>query len=158
MIKKKNSIGNIERPARTVETGSPIFTNVIRLPKEDSGASLSIVRLANCYIKPTKFTRRTAVLIRNASDHKKWTIRYVMGGGTVAGLNKTSIAIDYDGICELGVQYKHPAKLIVRKATFSESMLWLMNSPDLNIRLSLRLAVLGASLGVLSLFLAITAL
>jgi hypothetical protein len=78
-------------------------------------------------------------------------------GGSVVGLTKNSVALDYDAICELGVQYKQPVQLVVRKATLLESLRWLMYSPDLNVRLNTRFAVLGAALGFLGLCLSILA-
>lgn len=130
------------------------FSTVVRLPAEDAGLQNSIVRIANCNVgsKPTQFARRTPVVITNTAN-KKWILRYVMGnGGTVRGLTKTAVALDYDGVCDLGVQYEQSGSLTISNATLHHSMLWLMNSPDLNVKLSMRFAVLGALLGLVSLF------
>ncbi|GMQ49628.1 hypothetical protein VB10N_46270 [Vibrio sp. 10N] len=141
----------IERPQRETDAGHKIFTNVVRLPQQDSGNALSIVRLNNKHIG--EFKRRTAVFIQN-THNRKWTIRYIMGnGGTVKGLTKSSLAIDYDGICDLAVQYEQPARIIIRKATFNESLMWLLKSPDLNIRLNTRIALLSAVLAIYSVML-----
>lgn len=143
----------LERPLRETDAGHKIFTNVVRLPQQDSGSALSIVRLNNTHIG--EFERRTAVFIQN-THNRKWTIRYTMGnGGTVKGLTKNSLAIDYDGICDLGVQYEQPSSIIIRKATMTEGLKWLLKSPDLNIRLNTRIALLSASLAIYSVIMTI---
>lgn len=143
----------LERPLRETDAGHKRFTNVVRLPQQDSGNALSIVRLNNKHI--VEFKRRTAVFIQN-THNRKWTIRYTMGnGGTVKGLTKSSFAIDYDGICELDVQYEQPVQIVIRKATLSEALKWLLKSPDLNIRLNTRIALLSAILAIYSVILTI---
>lgn len=116
--------------------------------------SHSIVRFSNNHIGDKKIPRRTAVVIKNTAN-QKWIIRYAMGNnGSVKALNKQSIAVDYDAIHELGVQFERPVHLAVKKARLHQCMTWLLYSPDLNVRLSFRFAVLGAALGVLSLLIA----
>jgi hypothetical protein len=120
------------------------FTKVIPLSKEDSGLEHSIVRLENSNMK--RYGRRTAVLIR--SDKAKSVIRYTMGNnGTLKGLTKNVLALDYDAIVDLDVQYEQPESLTIRKATMLECMVWLNRSPDLNVKISFRLGLLGAALG-----------
>ncbi len=129
------------------------FSSVIPLPDEDAGLTNSIVRLNNIHIgnPDGRITRRTPLVIIN-SESKQWTLRYAMGnGGTVKGLNKDVLALDYDAICDLGIRYKRDANLIVRKASLIESTRWLICSPDLNVRLNTRFALLGVVLGLVSL-------
>ncbi|NAX34108.1 hypothetical protein CAG54_00440 [Vibrio sp. V27_P1S3P104] len=127
------------------------FENVVPLPHADSGLQHSIIRFNNSHIGKDKIPRRSAMLIRN-TESGQWTIRYAMGNsGTLKGLTKTSVALDYDAICELGVQYGKPVSLEVKRASLIKSMHWLMTSPDLNVRLNTRFAVLGAVLGLISL-------
>jgi hypothetical protein len=150
-----NQTQSLKRPERYrfVEGSSkPVrfthqFDSVVRLPAEDSGLQHSIVRLNNSHIRTVG--RRTPLIILNG---KRWVIRYSMGnGGTVKNLTKNAIALDYDAICDLGVRFGQPVNLKVRKASVFESMSWLLNSPDLNIRLNTRFALLGVVLGLVSL-------
>lgn len=144
-------MNKLDRPQRVTDSCDKIFTNALLLPQQDSGIALSIIRLNNCHIGHYK--RRTPVFIMNTRN-QKWTIRYAMGnGGTVKELTKASFAIDYDGLCELDVKYKQPASIIIRKATISESLKWLLKSPDLNIRLNTRLALLSTALAIYSVIL-----
>ena len=129
------------------------FSLVIPLPVEDSGLTNSIVRLNNIHIGKSKshIARRTPLLIMN-QDTRQWTVRYAMGnGGTVKGLNKNVLALDYDAICDLGVRFGQPSNISIHKASLMESMRWLMSSPDLNVRLNTRFALLGVALGLVSL-------
>ncbi len=128
------------------------FNTVIPLPHADSGLQHSIIRFNNSLIGEGKIIRRTAMFVSNP-ENGCWTIRYSMGNpGTIKGLTKTAIALDYDAICELGVRFDQPVELEVKKASLFQSLRWLMCSPDLNIRLNTRFAVLGAILGLVSLF------
>ncbi|ELA9367545.1 hypothetical protein QUN99_003435 [Vibrio parahaemolyticus] len=143
---------DIDKPQRKTECGEPIFNQVIDLPSEDCGLSLAIIRLANVHIGQGKIPRRTPLRVINMDNRKKWTIRYAMGnGGSVKGLTKSTIAVDYDAIQELGVSFKQPVRIRVQKATLIECLTWLATSPDLNVRLNTRLGILGATLGVVSL-------
>ena len=143
---------------RRDESACHTFTNVIKLPSEDSGMSHLIVRFANNHIGKKKIPRRSAVVIKNTAN-RKWTIRYAMGnGGTIKGLDKSSIAFDYDAIHDLGVKYEQTVEISVKKATLLQCMMWLVNSSDLNVRLSFRFALLGAVLGIVSLLTALPSL
>lgn len=139
----------------TQKSDLKIFTNVIDLPTEDCGIAHSIARFANVHIGNDKIQRRTPILITNTRNNRT-TVRYAMGnGGTVKGLNKNTIAIDYDAIIDLGVQFKQPVIISVKKATIIQCLRWLANSPDLNIKLNTRLALLGAGLGLLGLLISL---
>ncbi|NOI32253.1 hypothetical protein [Vibrio coralliilyticus] len=131
------------------------FNYVLPLPYSDSGSQHSIVRFNNSVIGKDKVTRKTPMFISNPKNGS-WTIRYAMGNsGNIKGLTRTVIALDYDAASELGISFKHPVELDVTKATLVQSMTWLMTSPDLNVRLNTRFAVLGAVLGLVSLFISL---
>lgn len=131
------------------------FTCVLPLPYADSGSQHSIVRFNNSVIGKDKIARKTPMFILNPANGS-WTIRYAMGNsGNIKGLTRTAIAIDYDAANELGIPFKTPVELVVTKATLVQSMKWLMTSPDLNVRLNTRFAVLGAVLGFISLIISL---
>ena len=69
---------NSERPQRQTVSWQQAFTNILRLPIEDSGMSHSIVRFSNNHIGDRKIPRRTAVLIKNTAN-QKWIIRELTG-------------------------------------------------------------------------------
>ncbi len=124
------------------------FLKVIRLPDEDSGIERSIVRVSNNLIGQGLMSRRSPVLIKN-QETKRWIVRYVMGNnGKVKGLNNTTLALDYDAVHDLGVRYGE-TKLEVKKASLVQSIVWLCRSPDLNVRLSMCLSLIGFFLGVI---------
>lgn len=150
-----NTLCTFERPPRRIGNGNKIFSNIVRLPHSDSGMAHSIIRLNNCHIGKSRIPRRTALFIKN-SHNNQWIIRYAMGNsGSVSKLTKNTIALDYDAICDMGVQYEQSVSIIVRKATVFQSMVWLSQSTDLNVRLSFRLAVLGAVLGLTGLLISL---
>lgn len=127
------------------------FKQVVRLPLEDSGISNSIVRMSNNNIgnDGSRFARRTAVLIKNLDDNRS-TVRYVMGNsGSVKHLKSDCLSLDYDAIHALGIEYKSEVNLVVKKASLFRSIYWLATSPDLNVRLSMNLALIGLVLGLL---------
>lgn len=123
---------------------------VLKLPDEDVGLSNSIVRLENHHIGKGKIKRRTALHIKN-DENDQWIIRYAMGnGGKVKGLKKEFIALDYDGVNELGVYFKQDVTLSVREAGWWDITKWFWTFPDLNVKFSFRLGVIGFLLGVIS--------
>ncbi|GAD91264.1 hypothetical protein VHA01S_080_00040 [Vibrio halioticoli NBRC 102217] len=127
---------------------------VLRLPPEDSGLNHSIVRLANVHIGKKRFPRRTPMLI--TASNGNWTIRYVMGNsGSISGLNKHSIAIDYDAISDLEANYGSGQSITIKKASLLKCLIWLLTHSDLTVRLSMRFAVLGALLGFVGLFISL---
>lgn len=127
------------------------ITTVVPLPTSDAGMQRSIVRFNNSRIGKNKISRRTAMFIQNKANGQ-WTIRYAMGNaGNVKGLTKEAIALDYDAVNELGITFSTPVQLEVKKSDLVRSMLWLATSPNLNVRLSFRFAILGAVLGLISL-------
>ncbi|WP_435000240.1 hypothetical protein ACRZ5S_22665 (plasmid) [Vibrio scophthalmi] len=137
------------------ERGEVNIDYVLRLPSEDSGLTNSIVRFDNSRVaafnqSKGKFVRRKAVKITNV-ENKQWIIRYVMGnGGTVKGLKRNCIAIDYDGIVDLSVSYKQPVSLQIKYANWCDTAVWFWDYPELNIRWSFRLGVTGFALGLIS--------
>lgn len=131
---------------------SKTFTNIIRLPDVDSGLHLSIVRFYNGHIDSkkanrNKFFRLEALTIKNTHNGMK-ILRYAMGNSSLP-INKNTIAIDYDAIDALGLKYKTPCVLQVTKATTFEVYQWFWRHPDLIVRTSIKLGLLGAALGVL---------
>lgn len=126
---------------------------VVQLPAADSGLQLGIARLHNHYIDSkrqdrNRFFRREALCITNTDNHA-WIIRYAMGGGGVKGLCKDVVGLDYDGIDALGLRINQPGNIVVRRARRLEVIRWLATFPDLSIRLSIQLGLLGAGLGLL---------
>jgi hypothetical protein len=147
----------ISKPACRREDGKPVIRNVLSLSSEDSGIQHSIVRFENSNVK--HFGRRTPVVIYPNGNRKRWILRYCFGNnGSVKGLTKESIAIDYDGAFDLGIQFGQQVNLVVKPATYYQCIKWLMISPDLNIRLNTRLALLGAVLGLLGLVIGLISL
>lgn len=129
------------------------INKVIELPLSDSAYSNPVVRLNNIHIGKGKIVRRTPLHIVNPANGQS-TIRYAMGnGGTVKGLTKDAIAVDYDATVELGISFKDESvELEVKPASIVQSFVWLMNSPDVNVRLNTRLALIGFVLGVIGFF------
>ena len=129
------------------------------LSKEDAGLDRLIVRVHNSCIN-TLFFRREAVVIVN-NDNGKKIIRYAMGGSNIRGLDRNSVAIDYDGYDGLGVKYSKKAvnvDLLIRKAGSLEKYSFFLNHPDLSISLSIRLGLVGVILGITGLALGIISL
>lgn len=125
--------------------------NLMLLPKEDSGIHNLLVRVHGCHIK-SSFQRREPVVIVNPSNKQK-CIRYVMGGGSLSGLTKSSAALDYDAMDHLGFKMKgtQSCELIIRKTRPFERIAFFVNHPDLSVQLSIRLGLLGAVLGFMGL-------
>ncbi|MDH5935658.1 hypothetical protein L8R84_05820 [Vibrio splendidus] len=145
----------IQRPYRQIDDGCSfmIAQRVLRLPDEDSGLSHSIVRFENSRVGfgCLKLKRRTAIRITNKKNGQ-WIIRYCMGnGGKIKGLNKEFIAIDYDGVNELGVTFNKDVRLSVDRADWWDITRWFWTFPDLNVKLSFRLGLIGFLLGTISL-------
>ncbi len=134
------------------------ISQLMLLPKEDSGIHNLLIRVHGCHIKST-FQRRQPVVIVNPENGAK-CIRYVMGGGSLAGLTKTSAALDYDAMDSLGFKMNkvQPCDLIIRKAKPFETYRFFTRHPDLSVQLSIKLGLLGAGLGFLGLCLGIISL
>jgi hypothetical protein len=129
-----------------------LFNKIVRLPAEDSGLSLSIVRFYNGLIDSkkrdkTKFFRRQMVVIVNKDNGNK-ILRYAMGSASLS-IKKQSLAIDYDGLDALALKAKAECNLKVYKANMFEVITWYYNHTDMNVQLSTRLGLLGAALGVM---------
>lgn len=130
-------------------------TRVLDLHQSDTSESLAIARLANCNIGRYGFNRRTPLFIKNKANQKS-VIRYAFGNnGSIKKLHRHSIALNYDSMNELDVKPDQDVDLIITKATLSQQIDWLLHHSDLNVRLSMRFALLGAGLGVISLFISL---
>ncbi|WP_318429334.1 hypothetical protein [Photobacterium leiognathi] len=128
---------------------------VLDLHQSDSSESLAIARLANCNIGRFGFDRRTPLFIKNKANQKS-VIRYGFGNnGSIKKLHRHAIALNYDSMNELDVKPDQDVDLIVTKATLTQQIDWLLHHSDLNVRLSMRFALLGAGLGVISLFISL---
>jgi hypothetical protein len=132
--------------------------NVLLLPKEDAGHHNLIVRMQGVHIN-SFFRRREPVVICNPHNGER-IIRYAMGGGSLPGIKRDSIALDYDGLITLGFEMKQaqPCDLIVRKARPFETYLFFTRHPDLGIQLSIKLGLTGVFLGMLGLALGVVSL
>lgn len=131
-----------------------IFERIVQLPPEDSGLSNNIVRLNNNWIDSKKmnrslYFRRDPVVIKN-TENGRTIVRYVMGSPGGFSVKKSELAIDYDGMDTLGVQRGQECHLLVKRANIVERLVWLVKHPDLNVNLSIRLALLSVVLGLLS--------
>lgn len=127
---------------------------VVELPSEDCGLQNSIIRLHNMHLDSKRadrrrFFRRDLLVIRNEATGEK-VLRYVMGnpGGNGLSITKHAVALDYDAIAVLGVRFNKEVDLVVERASRLEIYKWFYNYPDIGIRLSIRLGLLGAVLGL----------
>ncbi|EPJ7982423.1 hypothetical protein L4Z68_001430 [Pseudomonas aeruginosa] len=131
---------------------------VVELPPADCGLQHSIIRVHNMHIDSKRsdvgrFFRRDLLMIINPANGEK-TLRYAMGnpGGNGLSIKKHEIAVDYDAVATLGVRFNREVELVVRRATTMEIAAWFYMYPDLGIRWSYRLGILGGLLGVVGLF------
>ncbi|WP_413495483.1 hypothetical protein [Shewanella baltica] len=131
---------------------------VIRLPEEDEGG-MGIVRMCNYNIVSSpsrlkvltrkRFLRKKPVTIQNL-DNGLWILRYAMGNPGNLSLTKSQIAIDYDGIQQLGLQlHTNPVNLKVTDSTQLEIFKHFWDHQDLNIRISMRMGAIGLVLGAI---------
>ncbi len=134
------------------------ISQLMLLPKEDSGIHNLLIRVHGCHIKST-FQRRQPVVIVNPANNAK-CIRYVMGGGSITGLTKDSASLDYDAMDTLGFKMNlvQPCELIIRKVKPFEACKFFTQHPDLAVQISLKLGLLGAFLGFLGLLLGVISL
>lgn len=134
------------------------FKQVALLPKEDSGLHNLLVRVHGSHINST-FQRREAVVLVNR-DNKQKCIRYIVGAGSMAGITKQTLAIDYDALETLNFKMKKEqgCNIAIRKPRPFEVYLFYMNHPDLSVKLSIRLGVLGALLGFTGLAISVISL
>lgn len=126
---------------------------VVRLPQDDSGLQHCIARFHNRNMDskrkdPERFFRREPIVIINPETQAK-VLRYAMGNAGTLSIEKNAIALDYDAIDVLGVLYKTPTNLEVRRAKRWEVWLWFWSHPDHSVQLSIKLGVFGAVLGVM---------
>ncbi|EOV0985978.1 hypothetical protein ACW6AV_003464 [Edwardsiella piscicida] len=129
------------------------------LPPQDSGLQHCIARFHNHNIdskrKDTaRFFRREMVVIVNL-ETKAQVLRYAMGNPGSLSITKQGVALDYDAVDALGVGFRKPVNLEVRRALFKEVFLWFWGYPDQSIQLSIRLGVLGSVLGLLGFLISI---
>ncbi|MGI0649467.1 hypothetical protein ACRCPS_31105 [Pseudomonas aeruginosa] len=127
---------------------------VLELPPDDAGLQNSIVRLHNMHLDSkrsdrSRFFRRDLLVIRNIATGEM-VLRYVMGnpGGNGLSITKHAAALDYDAIAVLGIRYNRDVDLVIERASRLEIYKWFYNYPDIGIRLSIRLGVLGGALGL----------
>lgn len=130
---------------------------VIRLPEEDEGG-MGIVRMCNYNIVSSpsrrqvltkRFMRKKPVTIQNL-DNGFWILRYAMGNSGNLSLTKNQIAIDYDGIQQLGLKlHTNPVNLKVTDSTQLEIFKHFWDHQDLNIRISMRMGAIGLFLGAI---------
>ncbi len=133
------------------------FTSVVPLPSADSGETQSLVRLNNFHIgkNAERLPSRTAVQILNPANGN-WIVRYCRGNkGNIKHLDRKTLAIDYDGVNDLGIEYNRETSLQVKKATMWQCLTWLMNSTNVDVRVNTRIAVMSALLGLISLFISL---
>lgn len=120
---------------------------LMMLPEKDSGLDKLFVRVHSSNL--VKYGRRTPVIIYRNDDKKKRIIRYAVGAGSLKGVTKDTVAVDYDAIQTLGFKkhFNQECDLKVRKARAYEQVLFFARHPDISVRLSVRLGVLGAVQG-----------
>ena len=88
--------------------------------------------------------------------NQKSVIRYAFGNnGLIKKLHCHVIALNYDSLNELDVKPDQDVDLIVTKATLPQQIDWLLHHSVINVRLSMRFALIGAGLGVISLFISL---
>jgi hypothetical protein len=138
-----------------------LFNQIVRLPDEDSGLSLSIARFYNGLVDAkkednNKLFRREMIVITNQENGSK-ILRYVMGSASLS-IKKMAIAIDYDGVDALGITDQNKCSIKVHKASKIEIIKWFYGHADMSIQLSTRLGLLGALLGILGFAIGIASL
>lgn len=118
--------------------------------EDDPAYALGLVRLANCQIDSKKinrekFFRREPVTII-VGDKK--VIRFAVGAKSLP-LKKYHVALDYDAIDSLNIKYGDQSDSVqIRRSTRREVWGWFYNHPDLGVRISIRIGVLGSVTGV----------
>lgn len=141
---------------RVSKNASIAVDHVVQIPSGDSGLQNSIVRIHNMHIDSKKrnksrFYRRDAVVIENNVTGEK-ILRYVMGNPGGISISKTAVALDYDAVDTLGIRFREPVTLVVRRANAIEVYQWFWSHPDLNVQLSMRLGLVGTVLGIIGFF------
>ncbi|HEP8970320.1 TPA: hypothetical protein VDU83_002658 [Pseudomonas aeruginosa] len=126
---------------------------VVQLPPEDSGIQNSIVRFHNSRMDSKKadksrFFRREPLMIINPETGAR-VLRVAMGNPGLEGIVKNGVGLDYDAVDALGVRFNRDVKLEVRRATILDVYQWYWQHPDVGLRLSSRLGIVGGILGVL---------
>lgn len=140
---------------------SKTITSVIRLPDCDSGSQHNIVRLYNRYIDAKKidkekYFRREELIIINPKN-ESFIIRSAMGAHGMR-INRTTIALDYDGVDVLGISFKSDVELIVRRATTIEIIKWYLSHQDKSVRLSWMMNIAGTIFGILGIAIGVVSL
>lgn len=124
-----------------------------QLDDRDAGIEKAFVRVNNRRIDakgkdPTKFRRRQAVTLVNRENRLK-TVVFALGSPS---LPFNGIAIDWDSRQAIGLGYNdQKADIVLRPARAYEVVKHYVFHQDAGIRLSVRLGILGAALGGLSL-------
>jgi len=135
------------RPAARIDV-----VRVVELPQQDSGLQHNIIRMHNFHIDSKRtdrlrFFRREPLVVLNPAT-KEMVIRYAMGNPGGISIKKHEVSLDYDAISSLGVRFNRDVELVVRRASTLEIMAWFFHYPDLALRWSIRLGLLGGALGV----------
>lgn len=145
-VEKFAALFNFGRKSTRLE-----FTKAISLPAEFCGPQHSVVKLFGAHIHGRNtenvFKRREAVLIKNL-ENGQTCIRYAMGGGNLS-LDRFSFAIDYDGMVELGIRKEEKLNVVMKKAGTFDLMKMYYSHPEVGIRFSFRLSVVGVVLALL---------
>lgn len=142
---------------------NPTFTatKVVRLPEADSGIDKAIVRIYSGRIDasktdPARFRRRQPVLLIN-EDTGGRTLLFAMGAGAVRGISRSAVGIDYDARDALGLCYRDGgdtvSNITVRPASYRDIVRHYWGHPDMGYQVSIRIGLLGLSLGLLGAFL-----
>ncbi|CAH1598707.1 hypothetical protein THF1C08_50211 [Vibrio jasicida] len=135
-----------------------VFTSTME--KKEGDYSRPRVRVHNMHIDSKKrdkslFFRRKPLKITNATT-KEWAIADCLGSGGVKGLNKSTLAIEYDTADLLGIRIGKPCELQVQHATYLDMLRWFWKHPDYTNRMANQHMILGtflALVGMISLIL-----
>lgn len=132
---------------------------VFQLNAEDSGVVKGLCRVPNLWIdrkreRTDRLHRRQPVVIENRDTGHR-IIRFALGSGRLyqgQGFDKQSIALDYDAVSDLGIEdSRETQELLVRPASSWELVWEFWDHPDPAYRISMRLAIIGATTGFLGL-------
>lgn len=137
-----------------------IINRVHRLSAEDEGG-IGIARLCNNHIESfrsrkarfsagLRFARRQAVIVSNPAT-RLWILRYAFGNPGSLSLKGDEIAIDYDGLQQLGIT-STAVSLNVTRASWWQICVHFWYHHDLNVQISMRLGLIGFVLGVIGFF------
>ncbi|MDA0152405.1 hypothetical protein OH460_08830 [Vibrio sp. Makdt] len=126
------------------------FTNTIE--KKEGDYSHPRVRVHNTLIDASKrdkslFFRRKPLKITNPIN-KQWAVADCLGSGGMKGLNKSTLAIEYDTADLLGIRIGKPCELYVKNATYLDMLVWSWKHPDHTSRIANQHMILGTVLAI----------